>query len=425
MNLKIRKVLYAMLFGNGATILVQLITVPILIKYWGVNVYGEWLILSTIPGYLILADLGAITFSLNKIHVHYRANKMALVKNYFKVTYCLIVISFSLVFLITITLLKLAVMYGVLSFENIGDTYIYIAGILVIDSMTNVIINFNSGLFRLLEKYHKTVYIQSFVRLIGALLLITFAVLDYSIVECVILVCTFKVLFLTMIFFYFSKVNVLDFMSSKLRLRINIPMILKRSTSLMLLPISNIVYLNLSIVIIAALTDPRTLVIYNSTRTMTRFATQFIGIFGKSWWSEITQTSSSLDNTRIIYRKILRNSIIASLFVVIFGLLFGEVVFNVWLDNEIEFSFNLFVFLLLGSVLAGMWTSLEVMQLARNKFREYSIIFFVLTILKMLTGFILTMYIGVIGMPIATFVVSIYIVYWVHNKNKNLMMDVT
>jgi len=45
-------------FGQVITILVQLIGVPILLHYWGTQLYGEWLILSAIPAYLSMVDLG-------------------------------------------------------------------------------------------------------------------------------------------------------------------------------------------------------------------------------------------------------------------------------------------------------------------------------------------------------------------------------
>ncbi len=44
--------------GPFITILVQLINVPVMLRYWGAHLYGEWLLISTIPAYLLLTDLG-------------------------------------------------------------------------------------------------------------------------------------------------------------------------------------------------------------------------------------------------------------------------------------------------------------------------------------------------------------------------------
>ena len=45
-------------FGQLVTVIVQLAGVPILLHAWGVQLYGEWLILFAIPAYLSMSDLG-------------------------------------------------------------------------------------------------------------------------------------------------------------------------------------------------------------------------------------------------------------------------------------------------------------------------------------------------------------------------------
>ncbi len=45
-------------FGQLVTVIVQLAGVPILLHTWGVQLYGEWLILFAIPAYLSMTDLG-------------------------------------------------------------------------------------------------------------------------------------------------------------------------------------------------------------------------------------------------------------------------------------------------------------------------------------------------------------------------------
>src|SRR5579863_7074061 len=44
--------------GPIVTTIVQLVSVPVLLHYWGTVKYGDWLLLSAIPSYLTLSDLG-------------------------------------------------------------------------------------------------------------------------------------------------------------------------------------------------------------------------------------------------------------------------------------------------------------------------------------------------------------------------------
>ena len=44
-------------FGMSVTLIVQLVSVPVLLAAWGVPTYGEWLVLSAVPTYVALSDL--------------------------------------------------------------------------------------------------------------------------------------------------------------------------------------------------------------------------------------------------------------------------------------------------------------------------------------------------------------------------------
>ncbi|MEZ5670534.1 MAG: hypothetical protein R3F55_24485 [Alphaproteobacteria bacterium] len=48
-------------------ILIQLATVPLLLHFWGVELMGEWLVLTAIPAYLMLSDLGIISATINEM----------------------------------------------------------------------------------------------------------------------------------------------------------------------------------------------------------------------------------------------------------------------------------------------------------------------------------------------------------------------
>lgn len=48
----------AQALGQAANLLIQLGSVPLFLSHWGKPLYGEWLLLSTVPTYLALADMG-------------------------------------------------------------------------------------------------------------------------------------------------------------------------------------------------------------------------------------------------------------------------------------------------------------------------------------------------------------------------------
>jgi O-antigen/teichoic acid export membrane protein len=55
----------ANLYGQGVVTFVQLAGVPILLHAWGVSLYGEWLVLTAIPVYIGMSNLGFVMSAAN------------------------------------------------------------------------------------------------------------------------------------------------------------------------------------------------------------------------------------------------------------------------------------------------------------------------------------------------------------------------
>jgi predicted CoA-binding protein len=62
---KLLRNLGANAYGQAITILIQLVSVPLYLHYWAKQLYGEWLILSAIPAYLALSDIGFASVTAN------------------------------------------------------------------------------------------------------------------------------------------------------------------------------------------------------------------------------------------------------------------------------------------------------------------------------------------------------------------------
>jgi O-antigen/teichoic acid export membrane protein len=52
---------------QAVAVLIQLSTVPLLLHFWGLELMGEWLVLTAIPAYLMLSDLGFVSATINEM----------------------------------------------------------------------------------------------------------------------------------------------------------------------------------------------------------------------------------------------------------------------------------------------------------------------------------------------------------------------
>jgi O-antigen/teichoic acid export membrane protein len=56
-------------YGQAVTILIQLVSVPVFLSQWSLETYGHWLILSAIPTYISLSDVGVVTVAGNRMNM--------------------------------------------------------------------------------------------------------------------------------------------------------------------------------------------------------------------------------------------------------------------------------------------------------------------------------------------------------------------
>jgi O-antigen/teichoic acid export membrane protein len=54
-------------FGQGTTIAIQVLSLPLFLQRWDLGTYGTWLMLSAIPSYLSMADVGMVTVAGNEM----------------------------------------------------------------------------------------------------------------------------------------------------------------------------------------------------------------------------------------------------------------------------------------------------------------------------------------------------------------------
>lgn len=54
-------------FGQVVSIIIQFLSLPLFLHYWNTSTYGSWLIVSAIPAYLCMADIGIVQISANKM----------------------------------------------------------------------------------------------------------------------------------------------------------------------------------------------------------------------------------------------------------------------------------------------------------------------------------------------------------------------
>ena len=158
-------------FGQLAGFIVQLAGVPLYLAFWGVDLYGEWLILAALPGWLTISDLGFTTATAHAMTMEIAAGDRAAALTSFRTTWWL-VSGLSLLVGLAAAAVALWMPLDIwlnLSLLGAGDT-----AIIVLLLALHVVLNLQTGLlnagFHAEGEYGEGVALLSLARLVEFIL---------------------------------------------------------------------------------------------------------------------------------------------------------------------------------------------------------------------------------------------------------------
>jgi O-antigen/teichoic acid export membrane protein len=419
------KAAVAMLFGTGMNITLQLLLVPILILSWGVDLYGEWLLVYTIPAYLVIADFGVSTVSINRVQNLFKKQLISDASCAFYAALLIITLVLTICLLMAVGSVYIFETKLVEFFAGLGFDIIYLIPLLILDSFSTMYMNCLSGLFRLDGRYHVTINIQNITRVVSIMIMGVIAYLGGSPLEAVCAGLLFKLIAFVYLYLIVRGKYLMTLKYTGGLNFVYLKKLISESSSFLLLPVSNALYLNVSIMIITIVFTTQLLVVYSTIRTMTRFSSQLLGIIGKSWWSEIADFYANFDKDKLrwVFKMIFSLTLICVICGFTLLYIFGEKIYSIWLGSKVEFDSMMFIYLLIGALLAGFWSSLEVFLLATNLHNNYAKVFFMANIMHLVLGYLLSMYGFVYGLPIAGIISgSLICLYLLYDINKNILV---
>lgn len=416
---RVAKVVWSMLISNGLTIALQLLMVPALIHAWGVQGYGEWLILYTIPGYLALADLGIITTANNKVEsLCTKGNFCAATRTYFNSILLLCAI-LSTIGLIGIVLTAIAGSNFTGLFQDLSKTDVYkIEILLFIDTAVLLTFNHHTALYRTLGKFNQTVNWQASGRVFPTIGLCIAALSGASI-----LTATFAMLISRFFFLIVMLTNLVNsiYWLHACWFRLDpteIKRLLKNAASFMTIPISNMIYLHATTLIVASVSSPTVVATFGTMRTFTRMIPQIVSIAGRSNWSEITQAQAKkeLGNFESIRKKVLIQTFLFTGVSVAFFALVGPSIYKMWTGGEIYFEPKIYYSLVTNSAAIALCYSVEVFLLATNRAKAYALATLSGTITQIILGYTFISIIGISALPLTSAIISLIVfLYLLHS----------
>ncbi len=351
---------------------IQIFFPPAMIFAWGVEKFGIWILITTIPSMLQIFNINFSSASRSEMSINLEKNNLVYIKKIFQNTFCLVLFN-TFFFLLLWSLIISLDQINLKTFEKINYKEVKLIFLFIVVSAHCLIFDqiFYCGITYLGDASKYNYNILFFETLIKILIPLTGLFTNNLIYASLILaiLSILKTLFLYLIFKKQNKNNLdLKINLFDIKLCINI---FKLSLSYQLDNISNIIRNNGLIILIGTFFSPTIVGLISTAKTLFYFLPlRFLDIINSTLLLEFSKMYGSkniISIKRIFKSHIYINIFVLTIFTVL-SLIFGKIIYEFWTNKEYDLSINLLILLIMDTVLFNIFNSIETFIKSINKF---------------------------------------------------------
>jgi len=412
--------------GPVVTMFVQVVSVPVFLHFWGTRLYGEWLILSALPAYLALSDLGFGTVAGNHMTMRVAAGDRPGALVSFQSTWVLVT---SLSMLFAVIIVSAALVLPLRNWLNITlMSPRDVRAVLILLSLYTLVALQGSIVlagFRCDGRYATAVLLINLFRVIEVLVAtaavflharpVHIAALNLGVRTLSILVPAAVMLSMTP----WIRYGVKHATSSSVR------ELLRPAFAFMAFPAGNALSIQGMVLAVGIVLGPIAVATFSTMRTLTRFVLQVMDSIKNSVWPELSAAYGAQDWR--LARKLHRHACQASLWLAALSLtglfVFGPRIYAVWTHGRVTMDPTTFHLLLLVMLASSFWNTSSVVALATNRHQRLAAVYICATAASVGLAVVLTRSFQLPGAAVSLLVVDFATGWFVIRESLGLLQD--
>jgi O-antigen/teichoic acid export membrane protein len=351
-------------FGMAVTIGIQLASLPLFLHYWDTASYGTWLMLSAIPAYLSMADVGMVTAAGNKMTMAMGKGDAHEANRVFQSVQMFMGIVCGGLALLVVPVMLWAPLPGL---ETMDRRVALLA--MSVSVLLALLGGLSEAAFKSTQRYATGTMVGNFVRLgewlgfmIGLATVGSFAAVA---------VAGLAVRLAGILVFMVLATQGRHGLSWGTRAAdsAEIRSMLTPAVSFMAFPLANALSFQGVTLLVGALFGPVAVALFNTYRTIARVAVQVTAIFSHALWPEFSRLSGQ-GATASVKRLFLRTSLLSAAQALLLSLMLyflSPWLLQVWTHGAIEFVPSLMLLMLLYATVGGIWHIPRVLLMATNQ----------------------------------------------------------
>lgn len=416
----------ASLLGPLGSIFVQLINVPVMLRYWGVQLFGEWLLISTIPAYLLLTDFGFGNVAGSDMTMRVHAGDTEGAIESFQSTAVLVLIVSLLIGLFLSAVIFLLPVHRLLHLSAMSPKETKTALLfLCVNCLVIMQWNFITAPYKCAGKYATALLCVNVIRILESISFLVLLVSHAGPVQ------------LSMLMLGISMVGTCCLLIMKHKLIPWLPLGVRHATwqrvrdlskpaiAYMAFPAGSAISLQGMTMVVGVLLGPLAVALFNPMRTLSRMVLQLSEAVKLSVWQELSAAygQQNWGLARKLHRSACQVSLVLALFVSIALAISGSRIFALWTRGRIVMDVPTFYILLIVVLVNSVWNASSAVPLAANRHQRLSIVYLVCTSASLLIGYPLIRHLGLRGAGGALMLCEIGMSICVVRMSNNLLSD--
>ena len=369
----------------------QRLLVPALsLKAWGVDFYGEWLLISALVSNLALSEVGSTIYVVNKLNQDFNKRNFESYRKIFQSSVLFFIVFPLILAFLLISIISFFPEIFFSSFNYINKfVLIIVSSLLALQVCINIPYSLLEGTYRSIGRLPRGATVSNiliFTQTLGTCLVLYFDLGPVS-VACVQLIPT--------IITCLVCVKDLDFLLPELKLfKINqfeisiLKKIAIPSLKFFLIQLSNAISIQGSVIIVGSLLGPTQVVIFSTMRTLGNTIKAPLGIIKNVIHPEFTRLDALNQKykLKIVFQFLLKTFTCISLIFSIIVIRFGSNLYTFWLKNPQFYSTKVMSLILLIVALQIICSVFSSILMATNNHSKLSYLSIVSSFILLIMG---------------------------------------
>jgi len=391
----------ANVFAQVANVTMQLLSLPLFLHQWDATTYGVWLMLSAVPAYLGMADVGMVNTAGNRMTMAMGQGDVHLANRVFQSAQVFMMVACALLALIFLPIVLLAPIDALSSADHRTALAALTLGVLML-----LYSGLSDAFFRATGRYALGTTLSNVLRLcewgcglVGLYVWGTFSAVAW---------CSLAMRAVGVVGLGVTagrRGQGLSWGVQKASLA-EIKAMIRPALSFMAFPLTNALSFQGSTLLVGHLLGPAMVTVFNTYRTLARVAVQLTGVFSFALWAEFSRLFGQGGAAAVVglYRRSNRLGIALALCLSLALYVAGPMLLKLWTHGAIAYDALLMSILLAYAASGGIQHISRVMLMSVNHHMGLAQWALGCAVFMLVLGAVLATTMGVSGVGLAMFV---------------------